>query len=417
MWIHRGCLCLCAGLLAGCENPHPSLSGVNPNLAYSGQSVSLAILGDNFVPAMILDPEQGRRIVTSDGFQVRIGSGNTWWQLSDVAWLSTGELTGWFSCDAVVDPGGPPLRFDVELVDPRGRRAVLDSAFTQLGPDVDPPQVSFASPSSDAVLAPGMLVHGLIHAKDVRPGKLGTLSWSYLENGVEVAQSDDSCVVLPGADQADCSFQVEITDSLHEGDSVLFVALATDDVGNPKTTQLAFTVHAKPSVTSISPTGGGTAGGTDVVIRGTGFTRDSTATIDGVLLSPNGGIFVDATTLSGYVPPHAIGSAAVVVHTPMGNSTGAVLFEYQPPPQITSIVVSPESATCRVPVVVNGTGFTGQTDIDFGDTLASAVVLAGQSLLKNGSIVGCAPGGFLMYPTVWAFDPDLGYTQFAWGMP
>jgi hypothetical protein len=424
MWIHRGCLCLCAGLLAGCEKPHPSITEVSPNQAYSGQDVSLAILGDDFVPATILDPDHGRRIVLSDGFAVRIGRGNDWWQLADVTWLAPSQLSGWFSGN--LTEGIPPGSYDVEMLDPRGEKTVLPDGFTHLGQDRTPPQVVIDSPAPDTIFTPGMFLRGHFQAWDVFPGKLSALDWSYQENGKQIAGADGSCVVVPKSAVGSCNFQVRISDTLREGSTVTVIALAADAADPPNvaaSVPLSFTLRALPTVTALTPSIGGTQGGTDVVITGSGFVPGSSATVDGVPLFPNGGIVVNGTTMSGHVPSHPAGSAAVVVHTPIGDSKGTAVFTYKAPPQITAVSVALGTGTCRVLATITGTGFGAETRIYWGSTLASAVALgsptpqAPQSLLQSdGTILGCMPAAGTA-PTVWAVDPDLGYTQFSWRSP
>jgi hypothetical protein len=409
MWTHQGRLCLCVWLLAGCENPHPSLTAVSPNQAYSGEDVSLAITGDNLLPATILDPDRGQRIATNDGFRIRIGNGSEWWQLTDVAWLSPNRMTAWFAGTMVERFAPGPL--DVELVDPRGEQAVLSGGFTLLGLDQSPPVVVFDSPSPDAMFAPGMLLRGRFSAADVPPGKLASLSWTYFEKDQPVDESAGSCVIPPQSAVAGCSFQVPIRDGLREGDEVKIVVRANDQASpsNQTESQRSFVLRPVPSVSTIWPTSGGTMGGTDVVITGNGFVPGSTATLDGVPLFPDGGLYVDANTLSGHVPPHEQGGAALVVHTPLGDTKGAVVFQYLPAPQILAITPNLAEATGGTSVSITGKNFSQQTRIYFGTTLSSALPLVQPSLKNDTLIAGLAPAGNGP-ATVWAFDADLGFT-------
>jgi hypothetical protein len=420
MRIHRGYLCLCAGLVAGCENPHPSLTAVSPNQAYSGADVNLALFGDNLLPATILDPDQGRRIATSDGFQIRIGNGTEWSQLGDVAWLSPSRMTAWFT--SAMANGFAPGPLDIELVDPRGEKATLPGGFALLGRDESPPILLFDGPDEDAMFAPGMLLRGRFHAADVPPGKLTRLDWTYYENNDPVDGSAGSCLVPPESTEAGCSFQVQISDGLHEGDVVRIVALAYDEASPPNQgdSQRAFVLRPVPSVSAIAPPSGGTAGGTDVVITGRGFVPGSKATLDGVLLFPDGGLYVDPNTLSGHVPPHKAGVAALVVHTPLGDTTDAVVFQYLAPPQILAIDPKVEGISGATQVKITGKNFSQQTRIYFGTALESALPLVQPTWQADTLIVGFAPAGHGQ-ATVWAFDADLGFTAlvdaFAWRTP
>jgi len=419
MRIHPGCLCLCAGLIAGCGNPHPSLTSVSPDQAYSGQDVSLTLFGDNLIPATILDPSDGRRIATSDGFRIRIGDGTNWWQLGKVAWLSPGRMTAWFA--GAMSQGVLPGALDVELVDPRGERALLPGGFVKLGADETRPVLTFNSPTPDVILAPGMFLRGGITAADVAPGRLAGLDWTYYENDQPVMGSDNSCQILPGLVEASCSFQAKISNALGGGDVVKILARAYDDADPANITELSlsFVLHALPSIEAISPSGGGIAGGTDVVIKGSGFSPGSQVTFDDVPMFPSGGIYVDANTLSGHAPARdQAGMAKVVVHSPLGDSEPAD-FRYSQGPQVTLVFPSTGPAAGGKTVTVRGTNLSNAR-VYFGDQLSSAVPFAKLTSQSDTAVVGEAPPGH-GDATVWAVDPDLGYDKilhaYSWSTP
>jgi hypothetical protein len=416
MRIHPGCLCLCIGLWTGCENPHPSLTSVSPNQAYAGQDVSMTLFGDNLVPATILDPGEGRRIATSEGFRIRIGDGTNWLQLGDVAWLSSRRMTARFAGAQAqgVDFGA----LNVELVDPRGQKAVLPGGFTKLASDQTPPVVTFDSPTPDVPFTSGVFLRGRFTAADVAPGKLSKLDWAYFENDRQVVAFDDSCGILPGLAEASCSFQVKISSALGGGDVVSIVARAYDDADPPNVGQLplSFVLHALPSIVAVSPQKGGIMGGTDVVITGNHFLPDSKVTFDGVLMFPDGGIFVDENTLSGHAPARANpGVVDVVVHSAIGNSN-AVGFAYAVGPVLTAIETYPSD---RTQVTVRGKNLANAA-IYFGNELASALPLSPLPGQNDTTITGIVPPG-LGQTTVWALDPDLGYDKltfdFTWSTP
>jgi hypothetical protein len=416
MRIHLGCLWLLAGLEAGCGNPHPSLTSVSPNRAYSGQDVHMTLYGDNLIPATILDPNQGRRIATSDGFRIRIGTQKKgWWQLSDVAWLSPHSMTGWFSGAMAEDV--TPGNLDVELVDPRGEKAVLPGGFVKLGADVAKPVVTFESPSQDTLFAPGLFLRGRFSADAAVPGKLTGLDWTYYENDRPVTGSDNSCEVLPGSLHASCAFQVRISSALGGGDVVQIVARAYDDAepANVAEQPLSFVLRALPTIAKLSPDKGGS--GTDIVIHGSGFVPGSQVTFGDKLMFPNGGIFVDANTLSGHAPDRdGVGKVQVVVRSALGISEPAE-FEYLPVPQITMVI--PPSGPAGTSVTVRGK-YLSNARIYFGDQLASAVPFDKLIAQSDTAVVGTAPPG-IGSATVWAVDPDLGYDDlphgYTWSAP
>jgi hypothetical protein len=424
MRIHPGYLCLCAGLAAGCENPHPSLASVSPGQAYSGQDVRLTIMGDNFIPTTILDPDQGRRIATSDGFRIRIGDGTSWWQLDDVAWLATTQITASFA--GSMAEGFAPGALDVELVDPRGERAVLTHGFVELGPDLIPPVVTFDSPTADTMLAPGMLLRGHFNAADVAPGRLSALDWTYYENDSPVADSGGDCQIPSGVLGAGCGFQAQISGRLRGDDVVKIVARAYDDAdpANVGAASLSFVLHPQPALEGVTPPSGGTMGGTDVVIRGSGFIPGSTVTINGVPLFPDGGLYVDPSTISGHIPaarkPDEESMVPVLVHTAFGDSKLAAGFHYLPSPQIQAI--TPTSAPAGAKITISGSHFSDQTCVCFGTTLATATrVCQPDFLSRTDTMIALnAPAGHGK-ATVWAYDDNLGYTElpkaFTWSSP
>jgi hypothetical protein len=84
-----------------------------------------------------------------------------------------------------------------------------------------------------------------------------------------------------------------------------------------------------PTVTSISPPTGISAGGTVLVIDGTNFTGATTVTVGGV--SVTGMVVISATEIYGLAGAHAAGTVDVVVTTPSGTGTGTGLFTYAAP--------------------------------------------------------------------------------------
>ena len=77
---------------------------------------------------------------------------------------------------------------------------------------------------------------------------------------------------------------------------------------------LAVKVYAgcfAPTVTSVTPNTGSTAGGTPVTITGTNFFNPSTVTFGGV--AATNVVFVSGTTITATTPAHAAGVVDVVV--------------------------------------------------------------------------------------------------------
>ncbi|PWN00886.1 hypothetical protein DJ010_21410 [Nocardioides silvaticus] len=135
-------------------------------------------------------------------------------------------------------------------------------------------------------------------------------------------------------------------------------------------TAAAFTYAAPaPAVTSIAPSSGPIAGGTDVVIKGTGFTG-ATKVLFGT--APAASFTVDSATQITAVSPTSAttGLRAVTVTTASGTSAAvtAAAFTYTAPvPVLTSIAPSSGPIAGGTAVVITGTGFSGATRVKFGN--------------------------------------------------
>ena len=147
-----------------------------------------------------------------------------------------------------------------------------------------------------------------------------------------------------------------------------------------------------PTITSISPTSGTTAGGTVIVITGTGFSSGATVTVGG------GSAVVGtttSTTIAVTTPPGTAGVKDVVItNTDHQSGTGAGLFTYitppptpAPAPTITSI--SPTSGTTAggTAIVITGTGFVAGATVTIGG--ASATV----GTITSTTIAATTPAG------------------------
>jgi hypothetical protein len=406
------------GLASACENPEPSLLAVDPPQAVSDGDVRLLLLGHGFIPATLLDPHSGRRIATSEGFSVRFGTSGQWVGLSTLDWLSTGILAA--SLSSRVAQTLPVGSLDVVLTDPRGREAVLPGGFIELGPDFAPPTVTFTRPLPGLDLVAGDTLHASFHVSEPPPTSIAGIAWTAYEKGNERASG--TCPVLAGVHESDCAFQFIINPSLGAGDDVRVVAEATDTSANANRAQveIVLTLAGRPEPQTISPNRGGTAGGTDVLIRGTGFLPGSQATIDGVLLFPDGGIVIDTNTISGHTPAHPAGRAQVAVRSPRGTSNRSIEFAYSPSPLLTAIAPDHGPSSGGTAVSITGSGFDTSTQVYFGATLAAATPLAEMFRQSDTSIVGRTPPGSGT-TTVWVLSDTLGVGRlvngFAWQEP
>ena len=134
-----------------------------------------------------------------------------------------------------------------------------------------------------------------------------------------------------------------------------------------------FTYVAAPTVTSILPTTGPTAGGTSVTLTGTnltGATAVDFGSTPGTIAS--GGTDTSITATS---PPGSAGPVNVTVTTAGGTDTQTNTYTYvAPPPTLSGISPASGPTAGGTPVTLTGTNLTGAT-VEFGST--SATVSAG----------------------------------------
>ncbi|WP_188113264.1 IPT/TIG domain-containing protein [Nocardioides humilatus] len=150
-------------------------------------------------------------------------------------------------------------------------------------------------------------------------------------------------------------------------DSFTYRAADASKTSDPATVEL--TVVAAPAITDIAPSSGPVAGGTEVVITGTGFT--GATAVDFGLTGPAASYEIDSDTQITAISPES--PTAAVRHirvTTAGGSSPAVpadKFTYTAPaPTITAVAPTSGTRDGGTEVVITGTGFTGATKVTFG---------------------------------------------------
>ena len=174
------------------------------------------------------------------------------------------------------------------------------------------------------------------------------------------------------------------------GSTIVNTLTATSPTGGTgsDTSTVTFAAPA-PTVTSLSPTTGSTAGGTSVTITGTnltGLTAVSFGTTAATSFTP-----VSATSATAVAPAHAAGLVDVMVTTPGGTSAVSVgdQFTYAtPPPAPTVTSLSPTSGSTAggTVVTITGTSLTGVTGVSFGGNAATTF-----SFVSATSVTATAP--------------------------
>ena len=183
------------------------------------------------------------------------------------------------------------------------------------------------------------------------------------------------------------STQITATAPAHAAGAVDVVV--TTPVGTTaNTTADNYTYTAGPTVTDLAPSSGPTAGGTSVVITGTGFTGATAVTFGGT----NATSFTvnSSTQITAVSPAKPTGTVDVIVTGTGGSSpnTDDDNFTYGSAPTITSISPTSGPTAGGTSVTITGTGFTGATAVSFGGTAATSFTVNSDT-----SITAVAPAG------------------------
>ncbi len=138
-----------------------------------------------------------------------------------------------------------------------------------------------------------------------------------------------------------------------------------------------------PTLTSITPQSGSTAGGTSVTLTGSNFLTGATVTFG--TSAATSVVVVNATTITVVTPAHAAGEANVAVTNPDGLSaslTGTGGFDYIAPPQsanpaptLSSITPQSGSTVGGTSVSISGANFLAGATVIFGSSAATSVVV------------------------------------------
>ncbi|MDB5253355.1 MAG: cell surface receptor domain protein [Flaviaesturariibacter sp.] len=190
----------------------------------------------------------------------------------------------------------------------------------------------------------------------------------------------------------------------------------TVEVSNPYGTGGfdGFVYAGPPTVTSFTPTAGGT--GTVVTITGTNFPGATSVTFGGM---PVGGFSITSpTTIEATICCGSTGAVAVTNPYGTGSQGG---FTYYPMPSITSF--TPTAAASGATVTITGTDLGAASAVSFGGVAASSFTIVSPTSITaivgtgaTGDLSVTTPGGialkpgFVILPTVTSFTPATAAT-------
>ena len=173
-----------------------------------------------------------------------------------------------------------------------------------------------------------------------------------------------------------------------------------------------FTYVTPPTVTSVAPAEGSTAGGTEVVIKGTGFAEHSTVAIGA---AATGVEFKSATEIVAKTAAGTAGKDKVVVSLADGvASTGTTEFTYVAPPAVSSIAPAEGSTEGETVVKIKGTGFMKGSTVKIGVSVAAFIVVSSTEIVAETAAEAAGK-----YPVLVAdkFGTSGSATQFTYVTP
>jgi hypothetical protein len=132
---------------------------------------------------------------------------------------------------------------------------------------------------------------------------------------------------------------------------------------------------AAPTVSSVSPSSGSTAGGTQVTITGTNLSG-ATAVDFGSVAATGVSVNSAGTQITATSPAGSAGTVDVTVTTAGGTSKTSSADEFTyvvPAPTVSSVSPSSGSTAGGTQVTITGTNLSGATAVDFGSVAATGV--------------------------------------------
>jgi hypothetical protein len=135
-----------------------------------------------------------------------------------------------------------------------------------------------------------------------------------------------------------------------------------------------------PTISTVVPNIGTTAGGTVITINGANF-YNSTVTVGGITCTNNPANDTSAAIIC-VTPSEAIGAKDVIVTTPTGAVTKTGGFTYAAPPAISNITNDNGETLGGAAITIEGTNFTNGASVKFGETASPSVTFKSSTKLE-----------------------------------
>ncbi len=178
------------------------------------------------------------------------------------------------------------------------------------------------------------------------------------------------------------STTITATTAAHDAGAVSVVVTNSDGKSGTLSTGYTYVViNPAPTVTSVAPPSGTTAGGTAVNIQGTGFLAGAIVKLGGT--AATGTTVVNSTTISATTPAHAAGAVSVMV-TNNDSQSGTLTNGYtytNPAPAVASVAPNSGTANGGTPFTITGTGFLAGATVKLGGTAATGVTVVNSTTI------------------------------------
>lgn len=176
------------------------------------------------------------------------------------------------------------------------------------------------------------------------------------------------------------------------------------------TSTMSFTYFPPPTISAFTPTTG--AAGTTVTILGTEFTGVTSVKFGGVNAAS---YTVDSPTqITAAIGSGNTGRIQVVASG--GTATSSVNFTLPTPPPVPTVTTfSPAIATTGTVITINGTNFTGATQVTFGGTPAQSFMVVNASRIT--AVVGGGASGSVAVTTPSGSASKTGFTYLPRPLP
>jgi hypothetical protein len=212
------------------------------------------------------------------------------------------------------------------------------------------------------------------------------------------------------------------------GVSGLQNVVLTTTYGGSVTSANAFRYIEAPTITSVTPPGGPTAGGTEIVISGANLDNATSVTIGGTAanITANTGTSVTVAT-----PAGSAGAKSIILQTygGVGSVTSSNAFTYVAPPTITSLSSTVATVGGGQIVLLSGTNLDNTSSVTLGSTSVASlsnvsatrvqfVVPAGSAGLTDvtltttygGSVTSVNAFRYIGEPAITSVTPNIGST-------